>query len=552
MSSNNHAGRILVVDNNPRLREATQTLLNLKGYQTYTASTVENAAEIVQQERVHLALVDVRMRGDSDPYDKSGLEFAFRLDPVVAVVVTTAFQSLPDMADLLRQTTVDRVIDYIPKKDGPQKLLDAVEQAFERIEINFDLQIHWQSGLSRNHLLEELNDQSNPPKITSNDIEELFFKLFYEAKEIVVSPLVSVDYVRLSSQTNSVVLRVDPLYKKGGWGTPVVVKLAGRENIVTEARNYDQSVKNFIVGFRRANLEKFVETHCLGGLIYSLIGTSLNQTMSLASFYDQRNTDATIATLESLIKDACRLWYAGRTHRREVDLAQMYVESVGLSVDKIHAALYESELEELVLNHRLKFPGLAISLINPVQWYQKHNHWVTSVYTCYTHGDLHCENILVDDVGQLWLIDYFRTGEGHILRDIIELETDIKFNLLNVTEPRNLFKFEMAVLSPDYLGDALPPPLFDDPELVKAYKVVAALREFAQRLLGPKVSMQEYYWGLFVMTLNVIRLKKIKPPKKQHALLAAALLASRLQNWVQLSLDSTSDSTSKTVAPEDG
>ncbi len=46
-----------------------------------------------------------------------------------------------------------------------------------------------------------------------------------------------------------------------------------------------------------------------------------------------------------------------------------------------------------------------------------------------THGDLHGDNLLVDNQKNVWVIDFERCGEGHILQDFIELEADI-FNRL--------------------------------------------------------------------------------------------------------------------------
>ena len=55
-------------------------------------------------------------------------------------------------------------------------------------------------------------------------------------------------------------------------------------------------------------------------------------------------------------------------------------------------------------------------------------------YTCITHGDFNRNNILVDNAGQSWLIDFFRTGRGHILRDIAELDSVIRLELLGTEE----------------------------------------------------------------------------------------------------------------------
>jgi hypothetical protein len=74
--------------------------------------------------------------------------------------------------------------------------------------------------------------------------------------------------------------------------------------------------------------------------------------------------------------------------------------------------------------------------------------------------------------------------------------------------------------------------------LPKAYTVVSALRALAYELVGIDFDMREYYQALFYQTLNVIRLKlsqrrAMPPTKDYHPLLAAALIAERLEAWPQ-------------------
>jgi len=65
-----------------------------------------------------------------------------------------------------------------------------------------------------------------------------------------------------------------------------------------------------------------------------------------------------------------------------------------------------------------------------------------------THGDLNGKNILVDENGHPWLIDFFRTGPEHVLRDFVELEADIKFNYLESGDMEALYEFESSLASP--------------------------------------------------------------------------------------------------------
>ena len=64
-----------------------------------------------------------------------------------------------------------------------------------------------------------------------------------------------------------------------------------------------------------------------------------------------------------------------------------------------------------------------------------------------THGDLNEHNILVTTQGDCWLIDFYRTGPGHILRERLELETAIKFNLAEIEDLVEYQRFERRLLA---------------------------------------------------------------------------------------------------------
>ena len=54
-------GKVLVVDDDPDFVEYTRIVLESQGYQVRTASTVDQALELMRQERPDVALLDVMM-----------------------------------------------------------------------------------------------------------------------------------------------------------------------------------------------------------------------------------------------------------------------------------------------------------------------------------------------------------------------------------------------------------------------------------------------------------------------------------------------------------
>jgi hypothetical protein len=92
---------------------------------------------------------------------------------------------------------------------------------------------------------------------------------------------------------------------------------------------------------------------------------------------------------------------------------------------------------------------------------------------------MHSRNVLLDPNQQAWLIDFYRSGPGHLYRDLIELESDIKFVLLDVTDLPTLLQFESALLSAKFFSDKPTLPTFRQAELRKAFEVVQGIRYIA-------------------------------------------------------------------------
>jgi thiamine kinase-like enzyme len=180
---------------------------------------------------------------------------------------------------------------------------------------------------------------------------------------------------------------------------------------------------------------------------------------------------------------------------------------------------------------RHRVPGLRRRILNPVQWLREHPSLPSQASLCFTHGDMHSRNVLVDRDHHAWLIDFYRTGLGHLFRDLIELESDVKFTLLEVSDLPTLLRFESALLNAEHFNDAPTIPSFREPELKKAFSVVQGIRAIAGGLAEPGTDMLDYYQGLLFQTLAMIRLRHVSPLKKQHAYLAASLVCERLEEW---------------------
>jgi hypothetical protein len=145
----------------------------------------------------------------------------------------------------------------------------------------------------------------------------------------------------------------------------------------------------------------------------------------------------------------------------------------------------------------------------------------------------------MNNTGDCWLIDFYRTSQSHILRDFVELETDIKFRLLDYLPPLEFCQFEQLLIQLEHPQPQveLPPELPDS--VHKAAQVISGLRAEAWNLLGttqrdPRLIQREYLTSLLMSTLNILRLRHFKhdpalQPRRELALLSAALICQHLQ-----------------------
>jgi len=84
--------KILVVDNNPRHRQSLGRVLESADYEVVQAEGRDQARQILANELIHLAIIDIRLINEEDDNDESGLELCREIDFTVARILMTAFE----------------------------------------------------------------------------------------------------------------------------------------------------------------------------------------------------------------------------------------------------------------------------------------------------------------------------------------------------------------------------------------------------------------------------------------------------------------------------
>ncbi|MCB0194623.1 MAG: protein kinase [Anaerolineae bacterium] len=164
------------------------------------------------------------------------------------------------------------------------------------------------------------------------------------------------------------------------------------------------------------------------------------------------------------------------------------------------------------------------------------------------HGDLHPGNILIDDAGRAWLIDFDQVREGHVLYDFIRLETISRLFILGKARQMTLqnktstqpiepntwphpftiseyVDFEMNLLDQTFQSSQQEQ---QHPELDKATEFILAIRQLAQPYLRTTNNWDEYLVGLFLHNLAQLRFYEEMPQIAILPLTTAAVLGQAL------------------------
>lgn len=534
-------GRVLIVDNDVDVLELWRQRIEAEGYLVFAVTSPGEAKELIETSRVHLAIIDMKLIDHSDPNDISGIELAKELDPLIVKIILTGYPDMETMKTALGPQSSRKALAFsYVAKDGPTELLQAIKLAFDtEIKINFDLEVeltekrpsgtltYLHGKKAFEYLIDEVRDKSIrdiEKKEASEELDEVFEKLFYSFDQITISPI----SIKRGYSRTGVVL-VEPSHKQEGTAASVIVKFGTRKAIGVEARNYDKYVKPYL-RLRATEVGDPLYTQNFGGIIYTLVGTDLEDIRNFTDYYDE-DESLVAKTLRYLFKETCRLWCENKGRAQKLNLAELYRTQVGLFPYKKLEKALKDVFPEYDKKFTIEFPTVKGSFINPVVWLKSREFPIRS-YLCITHGDLNGKNILVDENGHPWLIDFFRTGRGHVLRDFVELEADIKFNYLQTSDLEALYEFESSLTSLKKFDDLYE---FENKknidELAKAFNIIRELRTLAHSVVEPSNDMRAYYIGLVYHTTNMIRYPNIRKERKRHALLSASLISQKLEKW---------------------
>jgi DNA-binding response OmpR family regulator len=527
-------GRILIVDDDADWRKTLVETLQQNGYISDAVEDVSQALQKLSTAIYHIVVIDIRL-----PNNAEGIGLLQELDrhslkEATKVIMLSGYGTMEHMRKAFKDYEVS---DFLEKdKFGPQIFLESVKQVFARkAKINLELDIQWQMKSMADQVVSNLILNGKRVSRTSlsrrkliDELEDLLCRLFHEAKMILVRPLAQ-------GWSGAGVLLIQPFFMDGGRGQDLIVKFGEVNKIRKEHDNFQQHVQRFLRGGRSTTiLDQRYSLH-LGGIVYSLLGANNDELVDFADFYRDEDNSKIRDALDHLFLDTCGNWYDNRSKIQPLNLSGDYQRLFNYSPKKFEEILAD-ELPSVHVEEKLTFTALNSirKFTNPLSATDGLS-FTCFTSTCTTHGDFNPHNLLIDQAGFTWLIDFEATEPAHILRDIAMLDSAVRFQLLREQEAslEERLQMEEVLCRTEYFSQIKQLAngfTTDNRALAKAYAIVIHLRTLAGNLVAHNQhdDISEYYIALFYNALNTLRFSSLGTVQHEHALLCASLLADRL------------------------
>jgi hypothetical protein len=230
------------------------------------------------------------------------------------------------------------------------------------------------------------------------------------------------------------VFRIVPVRRDGARDARMITKIGPAESLRGEYNNYKKRVAPAVPS-HMAQILKYCSHDHQAALNYIFVsGGILGQVVSLEEYYHVHTATEINKALGGLLDKALgESWY-----RQSRPLNRSFREEYSrhlpahADLEKIVGAVFPNLSAE---GNRVQIPGIAGSYPDPLKLYPEVLDTLLEGKLSRVHGDLHPRNLLIDEMGQGWLIDFAKVEDRHNLFDFIKLETYGNYILDTVTIP---------------------------------------------------------------------------------------------------------------------
>ena len=321
---------------------------------------------------------------------------------------------------------------------------------------------------------------------------------------------------------------------------PAVIKLGPNRTIAQERVAFEQVEE--VLGNNAPRVRGFVDLGERAGLKYAYAAMGQGQVQTLqAMFAAEAATRRIISAVRSAFEDVLGPLYAAARYERMPLFEHYQFSSERAPAVRASVAAVTPDSGRKMLD----FPG-GMSLPNVCGFYEDflahqrlpaHDYH----YVAYVHGDLNAANILVDAHHNVWIIDFFHAGPGHVLKDLAKFENDLLYLLTPIEDASQLLEalaITRTLGSVTDLRSELParPDEARSPQFVRAWEVLRVLRRIAGQLCHEDRHPLQLQVALLRYAVHTLSFPEPSPLQKQSALAAACSLAGQITRTVQAEL----------------
>jgi DNA-binding response OmpR family regulator len=539
--------QILFADNDADFLITRAEFLENASYRILKAFTLAEARQCLAEAQVHLAILDIRMTDDDDEKDVSGLALA--RDPVyqsIPKIVLTNFPTVPTAKDALRPILegLPPTVDYVDKKDGPEAMIRAVDEAFANfVEINWNLVIQWDARepLSFPHLVSLLEPQLTSDILIyrASELEDLIRKVFFKYQHVRLGQLLWHDLHRFC---------LPVLTQSSGGATGLRILVCGERKLLKQDQEQLEELAPDVL--QGTEFRDHAETTHFGANLYGLPGANTETTQTLRDLFQMGRERPLKMAFANLLGDVLKPWHGhGQKVDETGDLMSVYRQWTGLIEESMPQAEVEKHVELLVQSMQglggvqirrgdeqviFNFPeGSSRSFPDPLAIvYATLPQYNASVICKISPGKLTTDNVLVDDKLQTWLTDFASAKQAPQWWDFVCLEVAIRFDLSQAPDLQDWQEFEECLVKPARLDEKLEQSDVV-PELRMSIALIEQIRQQAASETGPDTL--PYYAGLLAWAVEAmarydpgVLYTQADRLRGAHLLLAASMIAERL------------------------
>lgn len=530
--------KILLGDNNSDFLDSFAEALEQAGFHVQKAEGYEQAQSILNEDWVHMAILDMRFIDEKDDNDFSGIRLARQTNPVIPKIILTRYPSWQAVREALRPGEEDLpAVEFISKLSELEERIQQIQQVFKKhVQINWDLRIDWRA-LDPYSLIRSMEQGISHERLQSRmeELEDLLRMIFFEEQQVRVEELLW--------QHDGRAAFVLYATKERSLPEAYVIACGLRGRVLDEMSNY----KEFAPKGRSlytTQLIKTKQTAHFAGNLYVFSELAIEDAHTLFDLYEQGQDRQLAAAFNALIQTTLVAWHQNRDLVNEkLTLTELYRKQAGFG-EKFSQNTFAERLDT-ILRHLPELGADAwvrdqILHLSKGRMVDQFLLPYDAPFTDYkdlppalvtkSPGMVSMHNILTGPEGGAWLTDFHTAGYVPQFWNAIELEAELRFDRTDLGDLQQVYQVERCLV----FGDFAHFELTDiEPSLRKSMRTIQEIRrQVARRVVK---NPQAYHLGILFQ--SAARISAFSPDalymnsewiQLAHTLIAAAMIQSLL------------------------